>query len=73
MAELQAELHRSVQALCERQRCIEVLDQKIVDLVDEQKSICEELKEESTLDDLKNRLSQRTEDEMKKLEEKKQG
>lgn len=73
MAELQAELNRRVQALCERQRCIEVLDQKIVDLVDEQKSICEELKEESTLDDLKNRLSQRTEDEMKKLEEKKQG
>ncbi|CAG9861907.1 unnamed protein product [Phyllotreta striolata] len=69
LAELQAELNRRVQILCERQKSIELLDKKIIGLVDEQKSI------NDTNDDLENvkqELCNRTEEDLKRIEIKKQ-
>ncbi|KAJ8979719.1 hypothetical protein NQ317_015543 [Molorchus minor] len=39
LSELQAELNRRVQSLCERQKSVELLDKKIVELVDKQNSL----------------------------------
>ncbi|CAH1982263.1 unnamed protein product [Acanthoscelides obtectus] len=73
LAELQAELNRRVQTLCERQRSVELLDKKIVDLVDEQKSMCQQENKEEELENLKAKLSKRTVEELRRIEEKKQG
>nr|CAI5852223.1 unnamed protein product [Callosobruchus analis] len=73
LAELQAELNRRVQTLCERQRSVELLDKKIVDLVDEQKSMCQQENKEEELENLKSKLSQRTVEELRRIEQKKQG
>lgn len=71
MAELQEELNRRVQALCERQRSVEILDKKIIDLVEEQKSLSKDCKDD--LQVLRIELSKRTEEDLKKIEQKKQG
>lgn len=71
LAELQEELNRRVQALCERQRSVEILDKKIIDLVDEQKTISKDYKDD--LQSLRAELSKRTVEDLKKIEEKKQG
>lgn len=71
MAELQEELNRRVQALCERQRSVELLDKKIIDLVEEQKSLSKDCKDD--LQVLRIELSKRTEEDLKKIEQKKQG
>lgn len=73
MAELQIELNKRVQTLCERQKSIELLDKKIIDLVDEQKPLRLEENMEEQLENLKETLSKRTEDELKRIEQKKQG
>lgn len=71
MAELQAELTRRVEALCERQKTVELLDKRLIDLVDEQSY----LDQDNTIqfNDLKQTISLRTEEERKRIEEKKQG
>lgn len=73
MAELQIELNKRVQTLCERQKSIELLDKKIIDLVDEQKPLRLEENMEEQLENLKETLSKRTEEELKRIEQKKQG
>uniref|UniRef100_A0A6P7GBU2 Kinesin-like protein Klp98A n=1 Tax=Diabrotica virgifera virgifera TaxID=50390 RepID=A0A6P7GBU2_DIAVI len=73
LAELQAELNRRVKTLCERQKSVQLLDKKIVDLVDEQKSLSKDENKTEELENLKQELCKRTEEELKKIEEKKQG
>lgn len=73
MAELQIELNKRVQTLCERQKSIELLDKKIIDLVDEQKPLRLEENMEEQLENLKETLSKRTEEELKRIDQKKQG
>ncbi|KAJ8954794.1 hypothetical protein NQ318_014906 [Aromia moschata] len=73
LSELQTELNRRVKMLCERQKSVELLDKKIVDLVDEQKSLDIEEDKDEELQNLKTMLSKRTEVELRKIEEKKQG
>ncbi|XP_074037348.1 kinesin-like protein 98A isoform X2 [Leptinotarsa decemlineata] len=73
LAELQTELNRRVQALCERQRSVELLDKKIVDLVDQQKSLSSDQSEQEHLLNLKAELSKRTEEELKDIESRKRG
>ncbi|CAH1112604.1 unnamed protein product [Psylliodes chrysocephalus] len=73
LAELQAELNRRVQTLCERQRSVELLDKKIIDLVDQQKSLTKDENKSDELEILKQELCKRTEEELKKIEQKKQG
>ncbi|CAG9820988.1 unnamed protein product [Phaedon cochleariae] len=73
LAELQAELNRRVHALCERQKSVELLDKKIVDLVDKQKLLCIDQNKEEELNVLRIGLVKRTEEEMKEIERKKQG
>ncbi|KAJ8925878.1 hypothetical protein NQ315_009730 [Exocentrus adspersus] len=73
LAELQVELNKRVQALCERQKSVELLDRKIIDLVDEQKGLRTEESADDQLENLRESLSKRTEDELKKIEQRKQG
>lgn len=71
LAELQEELNRRVKALCERQRSVELLDKKIIDLVEEQKSLSKDCRDDLQI--LRTELSKRTEEDLKKIEQKKQG
>ncbi|XP_057652749.1 kinesin-like protein KIF16B isoform X2 [Diorhabda carinulata] len=73
LAELQAELNKRVETLCEHQRNVELLDKKIVDLVDQQKSLVKSENQNEDLENLKLKLRKRTEEELKRIEEKKQG
>ncbi|KAF7281404.1 hypothetical protein GWI33_004786 [Rhynchophorus ferrugineus] len=74
LAELQAELNRRVQMLCERQKSVEILDQKLIGLVNEQVEL--DHNENATsmeLHDLKDQLAKRTDEERKQIEQKKLG
>lgn len=71
LSELQEQLNRRVQALCERQRSVELLDKKIIDLVEEQKSLSKDYKDD--LQNLRTELAERSEEDLKKIEQKKQG
>lgn len=80
LAELQAELNRRVQTLCERQKSVEILDQKLIGLVNEQEDLKMEesnetniIIEDSDLKDLKEKLAKRTGEELKQIEQKKLG
>lgn len=85
MAELQAELNRRVQTLCERQKNVEEIDQKLIGLVNEQEILSSENNSVSSgdgdsskqsvseLQALKETLAKRTDDELQKIEEKKLG
>lgn len=69
---MQVELERRVQALSERRNAVLLLDKKLVNLVDEQTLIgdssnCDKLRE------LRQSLAARTEQELKEIEQKKQG
>lgn len=85
MAELQAELNRRVQTLCDRQKSVEEIDQKLIGLVSEQEILSSENNSVSSSDGdsskqsvselqaLKETLAKRTDDELQKIEEKKLG
>lgn len=72
LAELQVELERRVQALSERRNAVLLLDRKLVNLVEEQtllgdSSNCDKLRE------LRQSLAARTEQELREIEQRKQG
>ncbi|CAH0550729.1 unnamed protein product [Brassicogethes aeneus] len=71
LAELQAELNQRVATLAERQKTIERLDKKLVELVDEQLCLNADPKDEQLVN-LKKVLASRTKEELMKIEERKQ-
>lgn len=71
LAELQEELNRRVQVLCERQRSVELLDKKIIELVEEQNSLSKDSRDDLQL--RRTELATRTEEDLKKIELKKHG
>lgn len=71
LAEMQAELTRRVEALCERQKTVELLDKRLIELVEQQTYL--ETDNPVQFNDLKQTLSLRSEEERKRIEEKKQG
>ncbi|XP_050295479.1 kinesin-like protein Klp98A [Anthonomus grandis grandis] len=77
LAELQAELNRRVQALCDRQKSMEEIDQKLIGLVNDQESLSSEKtssdSSHSDLQQLKNSLANRTNEELLNIEQKKLG
>ncbi|XP_008195797.2 kinesin-like protein Klp98A isoform X1 [Tribolium castaneum] len=72
LAELQAELNKRVEALSERRKTVEMLDKKLLDLVDQQASL-DINPQDDHLVDLKQSLASRTKEELEKIEKKKQG
>ncbi|KAG5878934.1 hypothetical protein JTB14_005987 [Gonioctena quinquepunctata] len=73
LAELQAEFNQRVQMLCERQRSIELIDRKIIDLVDQQKFIELDERKQDQLNILKAVLSKRTKEELKDIDRENKG
>lgn len=71
LAELQEELKRRVQALSDRRNAVEVLDKKLVNLVDEQLELGVP-SSESQLQSLKESLASRTVQQMQEIEQRKQ-
>lgn len=72
LAELQTELECRVQALNERRRAVELLDKKLVSLVDEQAALSNS-PDDDKLQELRDSLAARTEQELKEIEQRKQG
>ncbi|KAJ3648828.1 hypothetical protein Zmor_020600 [Zophobas morio] len=72
LAELQATLDNRVEALSERRRTVEMLDKKLLDLIDQQ-ALLDNSTQNEHLQDLKQSLASRTKDELDKIERKKQG
>jgi hypothetical protein len=72
LAELQAELNKRVDALSERRKTVEMLDKKLLELVDQQASL-DIGTQDDHLHDLKLSLASRTKEELDKIEKKKQG
>lgn len=73
MAELQVELERRVQALNERRHAVELLDKKLVSLVDEQAALNSSPEGDQVMQELRESLAARTEQELKEIEQRKQG
>lgn len=69
---MQTELERRVEALSERRRAVELLDKKLVNLVDEQAAISNS-PDGDKLQELRDSLAARTEQELKEIEQRKQG
>lgn len=72
LAKLQAELERRVNLLTERKSCVEAIDKKIVDLVDEQIELIGTSRNNEDLQFLKRTLTSRTDQQLKELEQRKQ-
>lgn len=72
LAELQIELERRVEALNDRRHAVELLDKKLVSLVDEQAAITSS-PDGDKLQELRDSLAARTEQELKEIEQRKQG
>ncbi|CAG9762124.1 unnamed protein product [Ceutorhynchus assimilis] len=77
LAELQAELNRRVQTLCERQKSVEEIDQKLIGLVNNQetlnssKSSFDSSTSANDLQSLKDELAKRSEQELQSIEQRK--
>lgn len=71
MAELQAELERRVQTLSAQKNAVEILDKKLVTLVDEQMELGGPSSSKD-LQTLKELLASRTEQQLKEIEQRKQ-
>ncbi|KAL3287107.1 hypothetical protein HHI36_001588 [Cryptolaemus montrouzieri] len=71
LSELQVELNRRVEALTERKKAIEMLDKKLIDLVEKQVALDIEDQDNKLLT-LKKSLACRTKEELEKIEERKQ-
>lgn len=71
MAELQAELERRVQTLSAQKNAVEILDKKLVTLVDEQLELGGPSSSKD-LQTLKELLASRTEQQLKEIEQRKQ-
>lgn len=71
LAELQAELNRRVETLCERQKSVEEIDLKLMGLVNDQATL-DGPENHLQMNELKATLSKRTEEELKTLEQRKQ-
>ncbi|XP_049826777.1 kinesin-like protein Klp98A isoform X3 [Aethina tumida] len=74
LADLQSELSVRVLQLADRQKTIEKLDKRLVELVDEQLQLNhhQEDKKDEQLENLKRVLSSRTKEELKKIDDRKQ-
>lgn len=71
LAELQDELNHRVQMLSERKKTIDLLDKKLISLVEEQVNLDNENKD-ANLEALKQSLASRTKEEIEKIERRKQ-
>ncbi|XP_066262370.1 kinesin-like protein Klp98A isoform X2 [Euwallacea similis] len=74
LAELQVELNRRVQTLCDRQKSVEEIDQKLVGIVSDQANLnLNDFEKNQSICDLRDSLAKRTEEELAQIEQKKQG
>ncbi|KAL1493564.1 hypothetical protein ABEB36_009268 [Hypothenemus hampei] len=79
LAESQAELNRRVQTLCARQKTMEEIDQKLIGLVKEQENLSDRSSSSNNYTQdpelvlLKETLAKRTQEELKRIEQKKLG
>ncbi|XP_066142639.1 kinesin-like protein Klp98A isoform X2 [Euwallacea fornicatus] len=73
LAELQAELNRRVQILCDRQQSIKEIDQKLIGIVSDQTNLnLYDFEKNQSICDLRDSLAKRTEEELAQIEQKKQ-